>query len=216
MTVLLVVGLGARVRPAWSSATSPARSRLPRPARRDRRYQLGLQFSRDLLLREMNSFGMPLVPAALAPGVDQLQRPLLPRPVAGLGRGRASTRSACGSRRRWCLLLTAFRIAWPAFAYSIEDDARGEADVRVRAHIPASSSRRWLALALGVARTLARAAADDRAGVLRGRDDVVALLAFAAMAYAALHRDRDRRRPGAADAVQLGRSPVLRRWSTSA
>ena len=34
------------------------------------------------------------------------------------------------------LLLTAFRLAWPAFAYSIDDDARGAADVRVRPDVP--------------------------------------------------------------------------------
>ena len=43
-------------------------------------------------------------------------------------------------------LMIAFRLAWPAFAYSIEDESDGEADIRVRPHLPA------LRLLLDVAR----------------------------------------------------------------
>ena len=66
-----------------------------------RREQLGLEFDRGLL-REMNRFGIPLIPTALFLWVTNFSdrfflvksRTAWPRP--------ASTRSACGSPRRWC------------------------------------------------------------------------------------------------------------------
>ena len=99
------------------------------------------------------------------------------------------------------LLITAFRTAWPAFAYSIEDDAGGEADVRVRAHVP----RRARVLARARARAalaVARAAARD-ARVLRGRARRRAAR-VRRRRLRRVHRDGDRRRPREADAVQLG------------
>ena len=66
-----------------------------------RREQLGLEFDRGLL-REMNRFGVPLVPDGALPLGDELLRPALPRAARGHGRRSASTRSACASPRRWC------------------------------------------------------------------------------------------------------------------
>ena len=149
----------------------------------------------------MNRFGVPLVPAALALIAMNFGDRFFLVHFAGLEevgalRDRRPDRLGDGA-----LLITAFRIAWPAFAYSIEDDDRGEADVRLRAHVPRRAAS-WLALALGLlspwlVRLLARP--DYYAG---GR--VVALLAFGGVAYAAYIVHGDRRRPREADAVQLG------------
>ena len=90
-----------------------------------RREQLGLQFDRGLL-REMNRFGLPLVPSAVFLWVTNFSDRFFLLELAdqeevglySLGVGIASAIA---------LLLTAFRTAWPAFAYSIDDDreARG-------------------------------------------------------------------------------------------
>ena len=85
-----------------------------------RREQLGLQFSRRLF-REMEHFGLPLVPSALALIAINFSDRILLSHLADLrevglyeiGRRIASV---------MVLLLTAFRAAWPGFAYSIEDD----------------------------------------------------------------------------------------------
>ena len=85
-----------------------------------RRYQLGLQFDRALF-REMNRFGMPLVPSALALWITNFSDRFFLVKLAG--RGEVGVYSI-GVRIASVivLLLTAFRTAWPAFAYSIEDD----------------------------------------------------------------------------------------------
>jgi O-antigen/teichoic acid export membrane protein len=88
-----------------------------------RREQLGLQFDRGLL-REMNRFGTPLVPTALFLWVTNFSdRLFLVRlaDVTEVGLYSVGVRIASAM----VLLLTAFRLAWPAFAYSIEDE--GEA-----------------------------------------------------------------------------------------
>jgi O-antigen/teichoic acid export membrane protein len=88
-----------------------------------RREQLGLEFDRGLL-REMNRFGTPLVPTALFLWVTNFSdRLFLVRlaDTAEVGLYSVGVRIASAM----VLLLTAFRLAWPAFAYSIEDD--GEA-----------------------------------------------------------------------------------------
>ncbi len=89
-----------------------------------RREQLGLQFDRKLL-RALNHFGFPLMGAALAMWVmnfgDRFQlRKLLHGPYALQQLGQYSLAYKVGSAM--VLLFTAFQIAWPAFAYSIEDD----------------------------------------------------------------------------------------------
>jgi O-antigen/teichoic acid export membrane protein len=88
-----------------------------------RREQLGLQFDRGLL-REMNRFGTPLVPTALFLWVTNFSDRLFLvwlADVTEVGLYSVGVRIASAM----VLLLTAFRLAWPAFAYSIEDE--GEA-----------------------------------------------------------------------------------------
>jgi O-antigen/teichoic acid export membrane protein len=85
-----------------------------------RRFQLGLQFDRGLL-RRMNAFGLPLVPAALALWVNNFSDRLFLVKLAGASEvGLYSIGIRLSSAI--VLLLTAFRTAWPAFAYSIEDE----------------------------------------------------------------------------------------------
>jgi O-antigen/teichoic acid export membrane protein len=88
-----------------------------------RRYQLGLEFDRKLF-RAMNRFGMPLVPAQLAIWTLNFVDRLFIARYHGQGEvGHYSIGVRIASAT--LLLLTAFRLAWPAFAYSIEDE--GEA-----------------------------------------------------------------------------------------
>ena len=85
-----------------------------------RREQLGLQFDRGLF-REMNRFGMPLVPSALPLWVTNFSDRFFLVKLADtqeVGLYSVGVRIASAM----ALLLTAFRTAWPAFAYSIEDD----------------------------------------------------------------------------------------------
>ena len=85
-----------------------------------RRFQLGLQFDRGLL-REMNRFGLPLVPSALFLWATHFSdRFFLVKltDAAEVGLYSIGVRIASAL----ALLLTAFRAAWPAFAYSIDDD----------------------------------------------------------------------------------------------
>jgi O-antigen/teichoic acid export membrane protein len=85
-----------------------------------RREQLGLEFDRRLF-REMNRFGMPLVPSALFLWVTNFSDRLFLDKLADtheVGLYSVGVRIASAM----VLLLTAFRMAWPAFAYSIEDE----------------------------------------------------------------------------------------------
>ena len=85
-----------------------------------RREQLGLQFDRGLL-REMNRFGVPLMPTALFLWVTNFSdRFFLVKLTDTTEVGLYSVGVRIASAM--VLLLTAFRLAWPAFAYSIEDD----------------------------------------------------------------------------------------------
>ena len=85
-----------------------------------RREQLGLELDRGLL-REMNRFGIPLVPTALFLWVTNFSdRLFLVRLADTTEVGLYSVGVRIASAM--VLLLTAFRLAWPAFAYSIEDD----------------------------------------------------------------------------------------------
>jgi O-antigen/teichoic acid export membrane protein len=112
-----------------------------------RREQLGLQFSRPLL-RDMESFGLPLVPAALALIAVNFSDRIFLSHLADLrevGLYEIGVRIASAM----VLLLTAFRTAWPAFAYSIEDD--GEAK-RTYAYVLTYLivAATWVATALGL------------------------------------------------------------------
>jgi O-antigen/teichoic acid export membrane protein len=85
-----------------------------------RRYQLGLQFDRGLF-RAMNRFGLPLVPSQLALWTLAFSDRFFIGRFNGqteVGHYSVGVRIASAA----LLLLAAFRLAWPAFAYSIEDD----------------------------------------------------------------------------------------------
>jgi O-antigen/teichoic acid export membrane protein len=111
------------------------------------REQLGLQFSRPLL-REMNRFGLPLVPAALALIAVNFGDRFFLVHLSGLdevGLYEVGVRIASAE----VLLLTAFRTAWPAFAYSISDDAEAKRTYAyVLTYLVVISS--WVALGLGL------------------------------------------------------------------
>jgi O-antigen/teichoic acid export membrane protein len=146
-----------------------------------RREQLGLQLDRGLL-REMQRFGLPLVPAALALiAVNFGDRFFLSHlaDLAEVGRYELGIRIASAM----VLLLTAFRTAWPAFAYSIEDEGAARRTYAfVLTYLVAIAS--WLALALGLlAPWLVRLLAPSNDAYWPGAR-VVAPLAFASAAYA--------------------------------
>jgi O-antigen/teichoic acid export membrane protein len=145
-----------------------------------RRYQLGLGFSRDLL-RQMNRFGMPLVPSALALwAINFIDRIF----IAGYkGQAEVGVYSvAVRISSAIVFLLIAFRLAWPAFAYSIEDDREARRTYSyVLTYLLFVCC--WMSVALGVlapwlVEILAPKHAFHRAA------DAVALLAFASTAYA--------------------------------
>jgi O-antigen/teichoic acid export membrane protein len=144
------------------------------------REQLGLEFSRPLL-REMNRFGIPLVPAALALIAINFSDRFFLVHLSGLdevGLYELGVRVASAM----VLLLTAFRMAWPAFAYSIADDGEAKRTYAfVLTYLVVVAS--WLALALGLlAPWLVRLLATPE--FYEGRR-VVPLLAFGGVAYAA-------------------------------
>lgn len=112
-----------------------------------RREQLGLSFDRDLF-REMQRFGLPLVPSALALiAVSFSSRFFLARlaDLREVGLYEIGVRISSVM----VLLLTAFRAAWPAFAYSIEDDSEARRTYAfVLTYLVVVAS--WVALALGL------------------------------------------------------------------
>jgi O-antigen/teichoic acid export membrane protein len=112
-----------------------------------RRDQLGLQFDRTLM-REMNRFGWPLVPSALALWITNFSdRFFLVKLIGPSEVGLYSIGVRIASVI--VLFLTAFRTAWPAFAYSIEDDGEARRTYGfVLTYLLALVS--WLALALGL------------------------------------------------------------------
>jgi len=85
-----------------------------------RRYQLGFQFDRKLL-RAMNKFGMPLVPAALALWAINF----IDRFFVAVFKGQAEVGVYSLAIRVASVIvfvLAVFQLAWPAFAYSIEEE----------------------------------------------------------------------------------------------
>jgi O-antigen/teichoic acid export membrane protein len=146
-----------------------------------RREQLGLEFDRPLL-REMQRFGLPLVPAALALIVINFSDRFFLAHLAGLdevGVYELGMRVASAM----VLLLTAFRMAWPAFAYSIEDDVEARRTYAfVLTYLVFVTS--WVALGLGLlAPWIVELLSSDSSFDEGAR--VVAILAFAKAAYAA-------------------------------
>ncbi len=127
-----------------------------------RREQLGLEFDRGLL-REMNRFGLPLVPTALFLWVTNFSdRFFLVKlaDVAEAGLYSVGVRVASAM----VLLLTAFRMAWPAFAYSIKDELEAR---RTYAYVLTYLTviTAWIALALTLLAAVDRGRA--RSGVVR-------------------------------------------------
>jgi O-antigen/teichoic acid export membrane protein len=145
-----------------------------------RREQLGLELDRGLL-RQMNTFGLPLVPSALFLWVTNLSdRFFLVKlaDVAEAGLYSVAVRIASAM----ILLLTAFRMAWPAFAYSIKDDDEARRTYAyVLTYLTALAS--WVALGLtALAPWIVGLLASD---AFAESADVVGPLAFSTVAYAA-------------------------------
>ncbi|HVA31200.1 MAG TPA: oligosaccharide flippase family protein [Gaiellaceae bacterium] len=144
-----------------------------------RREQLGLQFDRALL-RGMQKFGLPLVPSALALwAINFIDRVFVAayKSQAEVGVYSAAIKIASVIT----FVMFAFRTAWPAFAYSIEDDADARRTYSfVLTYLLVVAS--WIALALG-----ALAPWITRAMVAHEYDRAqkgIALLAFAGVVYA--------------------------------
>jgi O-antigen/teichoic acid export membrane protein len=145
-----------------------------------RRTELGLELDRPLL-REMNRFGMPLVPSGLFLwALNFSDRFFLVRMSGPREVGLYSIGVRLASAI--ILLLAAFRTAWPAFAYSIEDDREAARTYAfVLTYLVAITS--WMALALGVlAPWLVRLLTTEE---FYSAERVVAPLAFAAVAFGA-------------------------------
>jgi O-antigen/teichoic acid export membrane protein len=147
-----------------------------------RREQLGLQFDRGLL-RAMNRFGLPLVPSALALWTVNFSDRFFIGQLAGqddVGRYSLGVRIASAI----VLMLVAFRTAWPAFAYSIEDDREAKRTYGyVLTYLLFIGC--WLALSLGLlAPWLVQVLAPTNSDFWGGAR-VVAPLAFAGVAWGA-------------------------------
>jgi O-antigen/teichoic acid export membrane protein len=141
--------------------------------------QLGLEFDRDLF-RRMQKFGLPLVPAALALWVINF----VDREFVSWYNGNAEVgvySAAIKIASVITFVIIAFRTAWPAFAYSIEDDREAKRTYAfVLTYLLAFAS--WAALALGALAPwwtrLLTAPQYQRA------EKGIALLAFAGAIYA--------------------------------
>ena len=111
------------------------------------RHALGMQFDRKLY-RAMNRFGLPLVPSAVALWLTNFSDRFFLVKLADtheVGLYSIGVRVASAI----VLLLTAFRMAWPAFAYSIDDDREASRTYSfVLTYVVFVCC--WLALALGL------------------------------------------------------------------
>jgi len=141
--------------------------------------QLGLEFD-TRLFRGMQSFGMPLVPSALALWtINFVDRQFIVhyKDAAEVGVYSAAVKIAAVIT----FMLVAFRTAWPAFAYSIEDDRDAKRTYSfVLTYLLTLTS--WAALALGaLAPWLVQLLTNPR---YQRADEGVALLAFAGAVYA--------------------------------
>ena len=182
-----------------------------------RREQLGLELDRPLL-RAMQRFGWPLVPSALALIAINFSDRIFIAHLASLdevGRYELGVRIASAM----VLLLTAFRMAWPGFAYSIEDEDEAKGTYAfVLTYLVAVAS--WAALGLGLlAPWIVKLLAPTNEAFWPG-ERVVAPLAFAAALFAgyivvSIGIGRARRTgfnwvvTGAAAAINLGLNAVL-------
>src|SRR3954464_2922376 len=141
--------------------------------------QLGLQFD-TTLFRAMQTFGMPLVPSALALWtINFVDREFV---IWYKGAAEAGIYSvAVKIAGVITFVMVAFRTAWPAFAYSIEDDRDAKRTYSfVLTYLLTLAS--WLALALGaLAPWWVRLLTDP---LYQRAEKGVALLAFAGAVYA--------------------------------
>src|SRR5947209_8147866 len=141
--------------------------------------QLGAQFDTKLF-RKMQHFGMPLVPSALALWTINF----VDREFVSWYKGNAEVGVYSAAVKIASLItfvMVAFRTAWPAFAYSIEDDREAKRTYSfVLTYLLAFTS--WAALALGaLAPWWVRLLTDPR---YQRAEKGVALLAFAGAVYA--------------------------------
>jgi O-antigen/teichoic acid export membrane protein len=146
-----------------------------------RRYQLGLQFDRKLL-REMNRFGLPLVPSALALWAITFIDRIFVNAYKGLSEAGVYALAVRVSSVI-VFLMIAFRLAWPAFAYSIEDESAAKRTYSyVLTYLLFVCC--WISIALGtLAPWLVKILAPSSPGFYRA-DEAVGVLAFGASAYA--------------------------------
>ncbi len=141
--------------------------------------QLGLEFDRELF-RRMQHFGMPLVPSALALwAINFVDREFLSwyKSDAEVGVYSAAVKIASVIT----FVMIAFRTAWPAFAYSIDDDREAKRTYSfVLTYLLAFAS--WVALALGgLAPWWTRLLTTPK---YARAEEGIALLAFAGAVYA--------------------------------
>ena len=141
--------------------------------------QLGLEFDRRLL-RKMQAFGMPLVPSALALWtINWIDREFVVwyKGLAEAGFYSAAVKIASVIT----FVMVAFRTAWPAFAYSIEDDRDARRTYAfVLTYLLTFAS--WVALAIGgLAPWWTRLLTNPN---YQRAEKGVALLAFAGAIYA--------------------------------
>ena len=173
------------------------------------RHALGLQFDRSLY-RAMNRFGLPLVPSAVALWLTNFSDRFF---LIKLSDAHEVGLYSIGVRiaSAIVLLLTAFRMAWPAFAYSIEDDREAQHTYSfVLTYVVYVCC--WLALALGLARTVDRAPRDDEAVLSRAERRRAARVRRRGVR--SVRRGPDRHRAGRVRRVRTGSSPVRPRSST--
>ncbi|MFL5929075.1 MAG: oligosaccharide flippase family protein [Gaiellaceae bacterium] len=146
-----------------------------------RRYQLGLQFD-TRLLREMNRFGLPLVPSALALwAITFIDRLFL---NAYKGASEVGVYSlAVRVSSVIVFLMIAFRLAWPAFAYSIDDESTAKRTYSyVLTYLLFVCC--WISIALGtLAPWLVQILAPSKPAFYRA-DEAVGVLSFGTTAYA--------------------------------
>jgi O-antigen/teichoic acid export membrane protein len=146
-----------------------------------RRYQLGLQFDRTLL-REMNRFGLPLVPSALALWAITFIDRLFVSAYKGVGEVGVYSLAVRVSSVI-VFLMIAFRLAWPAFAYSIDDESAAKRTYSyVLTYLLFVCC--WISIALGtLAPWLVRVLAPSKPAFYRA-DEAVGVLSFGTTAYA--------------------------------
>jgi O-antigen/teichoic acid export membrane protein len=145
-----------------------------------RREQLGLEFDRELF-RRMQHFGLPLVPSALALwAITWVDREFVAWYKGTSQVGVYSVAVKIASIITF--VMVAFRTAWPAFAYSIEDDREARRTYSfVLTYLLAAVS--WVALAVGGLAPWWVRLLTSRPGYLRAEKGV-ALLAFSFALYA--------------------------------